>query len=88
MLFFSPPLFFLSGRHKIMNNKETNTNKKKDNRYRSVLYLPKSLSAKHVGDPFDYSKNWILDFNASLKGLVTSSFYPTTLVRGEGYYAE
>ena len=51
-----------------MDNKETNTNKKKkDNRYRSVLYLPKSsLSVKRVGDPFDYSKNWILVFNASL----------------------
>ena len=47
-----------------MDNKETNTNKKKkkkDNRYRSVLNLPESsLSVKRVGNPFDYSKNWIL----------------------------
>ena len=72
-----------------MNNKEANTNKKKGNRYRSVLYLPKSsLSVKLVGDPFDYSKNWILVFNASLQYWDSFSFHPNTLVRGEEYDAE
>ena len=73
-----------------MDNKETNTNKKKkDNRYRSVLNLPKSsLSVKRVGNPFDYSKNWILVFNDSLQYWDSSSFHPNTLVRGEEYDAE
>ena len=73
-----------------MDNKETNTNKKKkDNRYRSVLYLPKSsLSVKRVGDPFDHSKNWIFVFSASLSYWDSSSFHPNNYVRGEEYDAE